>query len=222
MITTYSLLVFFHLLLFVFWLGGDLGVAILGEHFRKRKYSIEERVTILRLLIINDLGPRIAWALMIPSTISLLFAGGYWALPLWAVLLAWGVGAFWVWLVIAGHKADQTPKGKTLKKIEYWLKWALCLFYLGLGGISLATDAPLAENWLASKALLFGLIFVAAIMIDVMFKPLGGPLMRLITEGSSDETEKPVLVIMNRTRLWVRIVYVLLVVTAFLGNTKAF
>ena len=220
MITLYAVLVFFHLLLFVFWLGGDLGVAILGEHFRKRHYSMPERLTILKLLVINDLGPRAAWALMVPSTMSLIYAGGYWELSVAWVGLSWAVGIFWLWLVFAAHKAGQTSKGAKLRKVEYILKWMLAIFYLALGGFSLTLDAPLEPNWLASKAVLFGLIFVAAIMIDVFFKPLGGPLVKLIEEGSSEDTEAPVLAIMNRTRIWVRIVYALLIITAFLGSTK--
>lgn len=222
MITLYSVLVFFHILLFVFWLGGDLGVAILGDHFRKRTYSIEERLTILKLLVINDLGPRFAWALMIASTISLVAAGGYWDVPLWGVALSWIVSIAWVWLVITIHNAGQTPRGATLRRVEFYLKWMLAAFYLVLGGISLITDGPLAANWLASKALIFGLVFVAAIMIDVMFKPVGPALQRLLAEGSSDETEGNLLRIMNRSRLWVRITYLLLVIVAFIGSTKFF
>lgn len=222
MLTLYSVLVAFHILLFVFWLGGDLGVAILGDHFRKRTYSIEERLTILKLLVINDLGPRYAWALMVASTISLVAAGGYWSVPAWGVATAWIVSLGWLWLVLAVHKAGQTPRAAKLKKIEFSLKWVLAAFYLVLGGVSLATDAPLAPNWLASKALLFGLIFVAAILIDVMFKPVGPLLMKLIEEGSSDETEDPLLKTMNRSRFWVRVTYFLLVVVAFIGSTKFF
>lgn len=218
-----SVLAFFHIILFVFWLGGDLGVAILGEHFRKREsYSLQERLTILKLLVITDMGPRIAWCLMIASTISLVKAGGYWDLPVWAVILAWAVSLVWLWITLAIHKAGQTPKAAKLKKYDMALKWGLAIFYLGLGGISLATDAPLEPNWLASKALLFGLIFVAAIMIDVMFRPVGPLLMDVINEGSSDATEKPLLATMNKSRFWVRVTYLLLVIVAFIGTTKFF
>lgn len=223
MITLLGILTFFHILLFVFWLGGDLGVAILGDHFRKRDtYSLQERMTILKLLVINDLGPRYAWALMIASTISLVKAGGYWDVPVWSVILAWAISFFWLWLVIAAHKAGQTDKGKKLRKIEVILKWILAAFYLGLGAISLATDAPLEPNWLATKAFLFGLVFVAAILIDVMFKPVGPLLMAVIEKGSSDETEIPLLKTMNKSRFWVRMVYLLLVIVAFIGTTKFF
>ena len=223
MITLYSLLIFFHILLFVFWLGGDLGVAILGAQFRKRdQYSLQERLTILKILVINDLGPRYAWALMVASTLSLVKAGGYWDVPIWGIVIAWAVSLFWCWLVYASHRAGQTDKGKQLRKIEMILKWVLAGFYLVLGGISLITNAPLAENWLASKAVIFGLIFVAAIMIDVMFKPVGPLLMAVIEEGSSDKTEEPLLKTMNKSRIWVRAVYLLLVIVGFIGVTKFF
>jgi len=218
-----SVLAFFHIILFVFWLGGDLGVAILGSHFRKREtYSLQERLTILKLLVINDLGPRYAWALMIASTISLVKAGGYWNLSIWGVGLAWVISLIWCWLIHAAHKVGQTERGKKLRKIEMSLKWVLAAFYLGLGFLSLATDMPLEPNWLASKAIVFGLIFVAAILIDVKFKPVGPLLMAMIENGSSDETEIPLLHTMNKSRFWVRMVYLLLVMTAFIGTTKFF
>ena len=222
MITLYGALIFFHILLFVFWLGGDLGVAILGDHFRKRTYSLQERLTILKLLVITDMGPRTAWALMVASTISLVAAGGYWSVPVWGIALAWAVSLTWLWLVWAAHLAGQTPKAAKLKKIEMVLKWGLAAFYLGLGILSLVTDAPLEPNWLASKAFLFGLIFVAAILIDVMFKPVGPRLMALVEKGSSDETEEPLLKAMNKSRFWVRMTYLLLVIVGFIGTTKAF
>ena len=39
----YPTLVFVHLLLFVLWLGADVGVFLLGQHFRKRNnYGLED------------------------------------------------------------------------------------------------------------------------------------------------------------------------------------
>ena len=218
----YDSLVFFHILLFVFWLGADLGVAILGDQFRKRSYSIPERLTILKILVMTDMGPRTAWALMIVSTISLVKTGEFWDIPLWGVICAWGISFFWLWLVWTSYKAGQTPRAARFKKVETGLKSALATFYLGLGIISLVTDMPLQPDWLAVKAVLFGLIFVAAIMIDVMFKPVGPLLRKLVENGSSDATEAPLLAAMNKSRFWVRMTYLLLVITAFTGTTKFF
>ncbi len=222
MIELYAVLVYFHILLFVFWLGADLGVAILGGQFRKRRYSIEERLTLLKLLVMTDMGPRTAWALMIASTISLVAVGGYWAVPFWGILLAWAISLFWLWLVWSAYKAGQTPYAAKLKKIEIVLKWGLAAFYLSLGSMSLTMNTPLEPNWLASKAFLFGLIFVAAILIDIKFKPVGPLLMTLIEKGSSEDTEAPLLRTMNASRFWVRITYALLLIVGFIGTTKFF
>ncbi len=59
-------------------------------------------------------------------------------------------------------------------------------------------------------------------MIDVTYRPVGAQLSRLLREGSSDATEMPLLATTNRTRVWVWTVYLLLLVTAYLGVAKPF
>ena len=54
-------------------------------------------------------------------------------------------------------------------------------------------------------------------MIDLKFKPVGPLLMRLLNEGSSDTTEVPLRQTMDNTRVWVMLVYLLLLITAWLG-----
>ena len=209
--------------MFVMWLGADVGVFLLGQHFRKReKWTLPQRLALLQLLVNVDMVPRSAWALMVPLTLSMVDAGGWWDLPTAAIAAAWAVGGLWLWLVWDSHFHEQTERAKRNNRIEFVLKIALTLFYLTLGIVSLTKGAPLAPLWLATKALMFGLIFAAAIMIDVAFKPVGPQLGRLIAEGSSDETEIPLRRTMDLTRIWVWVVYLLLLATAFLGNIKPF
>jgi hypothetical protein len=217
----YPSLVWVHLLLFVLWLGADVGVFLLGQHFRRRAdYPLAERLTLLKMLVLVDMTPRTAWALMVPVSLSVTHAGGWWSVPAPLLAAAWVVAAAWLWLVWDAHAAGQAPRAARNRRIEFWLKVALTLFYLWLGGQSLLAGAPLPVGWLAWKALLFGLIFAAAIMIDVAFKPVGPQLGRLIAEGSSDATELPLLRTMNRTRRWVWCVYLLLLATSWLGTVK--
>jgi hypothetical protein len=115
-----------------------------------------------------------------------------------------------------------TPRAARNRRVEGWLRWALAAGYLGLGAISVLSGAPLDQGWLAWKALMFGLIFLAAIMIDWSFKPVGPQLMALINQGSSDATELPLRATMDATRRWVLLVYALLFVTSWLGSTKPF
>ena len=217
----YPTLVYVHLLLFVLWLGADVGVFVLGQHFRKREiYTLDQRIALLKLLVIVDLTPRTAWALMVPLSLTISAAGGWWNVPAALVLASWAIAAFWLWLVFDAHAHDMTPRAARDRRWEGWLRNALCAAYLALGTASVATDWPIAVGWLAWKALLFGAIFAAAIMIDVSFKPVGPLLGKLLTEGSSDATELPLLRVMNKTRYWVWCVYILLVVTSWLGVVK--
>ncbi|MGB3807629.1 MAG: hypothetical protein WA936_10555 [Erythrobacter sp.] len=217
----YPTLVYAHLLLFVLWLGADVGVFVLGQHFRKReKWSLDQRIALLTLLVAIDMVPRSAWALMVPLSLSVVNLGGWWDVPAWLSIGAWAVGLVWLYLVWDSHFHDQTPRAARNRRIEGWLRWIIGGFYLWLGGQSLLIDAPLVQDWLAWKALLFGFIFVAAIMIDVSFKPVGAQLGAVLEHGSSDETEIPLRRTMDRTRIWVWTVYALLLVTAFLGNVK--
>ncbi len=217
----YRSLVFAHLLLFVLWLGGDVGVFVLGQHFRKRRtYSLDQRLVLLKLLVAVDMGPRTAWALMVPLSLSVATAGGWAVLPPFVVPAAWMLGAGWLWLVWDSHTHDQTPRAARNRRIETWVKLAITAFYLWLGLSSLAIGTPIALPWLAWKATLFGAIFLAAIMIDVTFKPVGTLLGALIAQGSSDDTEIPLRRTMDETRIWVLLVYLLLLVTAWLGVVK--
>jgi hypothetical protein len=217
----YPTLVYAHLLLFVLWLGADVGVFLLGQHFRKRAlYSLDQRIALLKLLVIVDLTPRSAWALMVPLSLTVSRAGGWWDVPIALVVASWLIAAVWLWLVFDAHAHDMTPRAARDRRWEGWLRYALAAFYLWLGLSSLLSGWPIAVGWLAWKALLFGLIFGAAIMIDVSFKPVGPQLGALLAQGSSDATELPLLATMNRTRIWVWCVYALLIATSWLGVVK--
>lgn len=214
----YNALVFSHIVLFAVWLGGDIGVFILGQHFRKREVPLETRLHFLRLLVLNDMGPRSAWALMVPVSISMI-AMSWTSLPGWLVGLSWAVGFVWLGLVWGAYLNAETPLAARLKTIEFWLKIALTA---GFAALTLAGPAGWLDlpGWLALKAGLFTAIFAIAIMIDVSYTPVGPLLKRLIAEGSSDATEIPLLRAMNRTRLWVLGLYALLIVIGAVGVFK--
>lgn len=217
---TYELLVYAHVLAFVFWLGGDLGVAILGSAFRDRTKPLATRLEILRLLAAVDMGPRTAWVLMVPLSITLVDVGLYWDVPTWLVILSWVIGAAWLALIWTIHMRDPGPQTDILKSLEFWLKIAITLAYGALGVSAIIGYGPLEANWLGWKALVFAGIFIVATMIDVAGRPVGPLLMKLINEGSSDATEVPLRRAMDMARLWVWATYVLLFVIGYLGSVK--
>jgi len=218
----YPLFLFLHLMLLVVWLGGDLGVFLLGQHFRRRHaYSLETRLVLLRLLVALDMGPRSAWALMVPSSLLMLAAGGWWpGFPSWLLWPGIGIGLFWLALVWHAHLKEGSAGAVLARRVEGVLRWGLAGFYLALGLAALRNGGVPLPGFLALKAILFGLIFVAAILIDHFFRPVGPLLAALIRDGSSDATEVPLRTAMDRTRIFVLAVYALLVAIAWVGVSK--
>jgi len=218
---TYRALVWVHLLLFVMWLGADVGVFTAGRHFRMRRtYTLDQRLALLKLLVAVDMVPRTAFALMVPLSLSVAQMGGWWDAPVALIAAAWVFAGVWLWLVWDAHHHDQTPRAARNRRIENWLQYGAGGGYLWLGASSVITRWPIEPAWLAWKALLFGAIFIAAFMIDFLFKPVGPLLMAVVGQGSSDATEVPLRAAMDRARHWVRITYALLLVISFLGVVK--
>lgn len=219
----YENIVFIHLLLFVFWLGGDIGVFILGQQSRRSDvYSLSERMTLLKVLTMVDMAPRTCIALMVPVSLTLANAGGWWQVPTFMLAGGWAVGAALLiasWTVFLDHGS---AKAAVAKKIDFWLQVAMALFYGTVAVSSLAGKGPIADSWLATKTMLYALIFATAIMIDISYRPIGPALQKLMSDDSNAEAEAFVLSIQNRTRKWVLTIYGLLFVIGYIGTVKPF
>ncbi|NQV81686.1 MAG: hypothetical protein HQ495_14105, partial [Alphaproteobacteria bacterium] len=61
-----SLIVWLHLLLFVYWLGGDLGVFYSSRFRNDPQYDLKTRLLLARITGDIDMAPRTTMVLMIP------------------------------------------------------------------------------------------------------------------------------------------------------------
>lgn len=219
----YDLLVFLHLLLFVFWLGGDVGVFVLGQQSRRADtYSLQERLTLLRVLTMVDMVPRTCVALMVPISVTLASAGGWWDAPFGVIVGAWIIGFTLLWASWTQHLQQGSDIAKTVKNVDFWLQCAMVVAYGLLAAKSLLGWGPITELWLASKTLLYALIFATSILIDVSYRPLGPALQHLIANEGDPAAEAAVLAIQNKTRKWVLTIYGLLFTIGFMGAVKPF
>src|SRR5690242_14270026 len=67
---------YIHILLLVFWLGGDIGVFINAKIAKTTLYPVETRAALLKTGGITDLFPRYCFALIFPSGLTLVDAMG--------------------------------------------------------------------------------------------------------------------------------------------------
>ncbi len=213
---------YLHILLFVFWLGTDVGVFTAAIFLKNPTYSFETRLVLIKLLSIVDIFPRLCFALIFPVGLHLTRALEIYQISDAFLATAWIVGVSWCVAIFVMMRNESKPIGKLLAKLQVWFEGVLGLFFVAVGGVSLATGAPLAANWYAGKILLFGFVFWAAIALHILFKPFEQPFMAIGEHGSTPEREAAVTAAINRALKGVMCLYILIAVIAFLGTVKPF
>ena len=212
----YPLLVWLHLLLFTFWLAGDIGGFLLARHLCKHPaQSLETRRPLLGMMAALDVGPAIALALMVPSALLLLVVGRWWPhMPDWLLAGGTGLGIVWLALLWEAHRHPATPRATRARAVKAVLRWGLAGFFLALGALSLRNGGQPIPPFLGGKALLFGLILVVTSLID-----LRRPTARL-SQAASGATEAPERAAMDRARLFRLAVPALLLLASYIGVAK--
>lgn len=214
----YALAVFLHVLLFVFWLGTDVGVFLAAKISERAELSVETRSTVLGLGMVLDRLPRSALALIIPSGMQLAVMSGQLALPAWALWAAWLVALVWLAILWAGFLNPQTATEQRAMLFNFGMNAVLALAVLA-AGIFLLTASDTA-GWLALKVLIVGLIFVCGVVLDVMFKPAVEAFVAITTEGASEALNDKYSKAIGPVYLAVLAIYALVLAAAWLGIAK--
>ena len=215
----YFLIKLAHLLLFVYWLGGDIGVFYSAIQLRDRRLSLEARQLALKILGWVDQIPRYCLVLMLPVGYSLADQLGIVVLPRIVFILLWVIAVAWLWMVWAIHHQGR-PIAEKLRKIDLTWRFILAgglLFdaWQGFNG-----TGHVLTTWLAAKFLILATLIFCGIMIRLRGKPMGPALRELFANGSTPELEATIQQTSARTRPFVLAIWVLLVVAAYIGISK--
>ena len=213
---------FIHILLFVFWLGADVGVFVSAIFAKNPAYSFETRMTVLKAGLIVDTFPRICFALILPVGMHLTRELNLTPIPSWLLWSSWAVAIAWIAAIFAINANQGKPIAEALSKVQFGFQSVMGLCFTVLGLNSLITDDPIFQTWFAVKSLLFGLVYWAAMAIDLCFRPFLAPFMEIGQHGSTPEREEAVTRAINNTLVAVSTLYVLIFIIAFLGKVKPF
>ena len=217
---TYSLWVFTHILLFVYWLGADAGLYLVMVFVKNGTLSFETRATLIRLAFYIDLFPRICFALILPVGMHLVKDLGLYPISNGLMALGWASGILWSALHLGMVKFRNTGTSTVLARINRYYEGIGGLFFVLLGASALASEEPtIGTAWLAWKLLLFGLVFWIILGFDTMFRPFT-TIMRMGPDGSTPEMEEKINRTVNWTMAWSILLYLLIAAIAFLGTVK--
>ena len=221
-IDSHTLLLYVHLVLFVYWLGPDWGVYVTTHYICKPGLSIDERRRFLTAMLRIDLVPRSCLIVLFPVGLTLADGlgmspiGGLWLLPVWAFFLAWLALSWAVYL-------NKGPGGgNTFRVIDNRIRWIVAPVLVLFGAVSLVMDVGFGSTWLGLKIMLFGVLLFLGLWLRSFVADLVLGFQRLGAEGSSPEVEAIFTTMLSKSKRVVYPFWGTSLVLAFLGLTKPF
>lgn len=213
---------YIHILVFVFWLGADVGVFTGAWLSRDASQSFEARSAYLRISLIVDLLPRSMFALILPVGLHLTAALGMYEIPFWLFAASWALAVAWIVAILVIFLREGSVVAHTLARLQMAGEFVLGIVIGGIGIASLLGNGPIREGWLAGKIVLLGFLFFIAIVLELAFRPALVPFVEIGTEGSTPAREQRYSAAVNRALAIVILLYLTLAAVAYLGKVKPF
>jgi|SRR5690625_1657684 len=193
-----SLLKYLHILLFVAWLGIDVGVFSSSFIVRRRGMSNETRVVLRRLMRALDLAPRLSLILMIPVATSLAYTTGKGLdgapeamFPVLAGLaVLWVLASLWVFksLGLMSHETDTRvcARVRVVGNIDLSLRAVFSAIFIAFGVAYMFGSGPWHVQTIAWKSTLFGIVIACGIWIRIGGKDFGPALAMVLHENAGE------------------------------------
>jgi hypothetical protein len=218
-VTSYELLQFLHVFLFVFWLGPDVAVYVWSRKAVEPSASAEQRVVAGQMMAVVDTIPRFAISLML--TVGGLLSE-YVGLqhPWWQMAGIVLLGPVWLILVLISVLRDGTPFGITAQRLESSLRWLLIVAVPLSVAYSTVTGRLAMAPYVGAKLLLFAAILLFGQLLRSRLGPLRQGLSQLATAGASPELDEAMRVSVSRSRPYTIAIWLALLVAALMGVLK--
>ncbi|GAB4586534.1 hypothetical protein [Nocardia sp. IFM 10818] len=188
-----------HLLLFVFWLGGDLGVYYSSRFVIDPERTPAARATALAIMSGLDLGPKICLVLFLPSGLTLMALEPHGAslfgiglFPGWFVVAVWLFAAVWLALTVIQHRTHGRIAGVHRADLAIRIAVVAGLAVSGCYALIAAEPFGVTTNprWLGGKILLYGAAITAGLGIRMTLRPFGPAFGALVATGSTERVER--------------------------------
>ncbi len=215
-----TLLQFAHVLGFVYWLGVDTAVYYTSRYAVDRNLSPETRVTTIRILFALDLTPRICMTMILPVGLHLAWRLGLVPITGTAMAVIWLTCFAWLAMVLFLHFRHGSPKHGALTRFDFYFRIVVIMLLAGYALASLVGDAGARVDWVAWKLLIFAGLISLGLIIRIKLKPFGPAFGRLIAGQATAEDDAVISRSIASTRPWVLLIWLGLVVSAYLGITS--
>lgn len=210
-----ALIILLHVLVLVYWLGGDLGAFYGSGFMTDPSRTTPERLMALKLLNDIDMAPRTALILAFPTGFAAAWIRGWLMVPGWSVALVCIAGL--VWLALAwGVHLKHGAGGAGLKRIDIAVRYVVLLALAGSGiaGLIGALELPL---FIACKLLILAGCISLGLLVRRQLVPLFPAIVAMKENGATPETDRQIRAVIQKTRPSVMSIWALILVAALLG-----
>jgi len=215
----HGLVKYLHILLFVYWLGGDAGVFYSSKFVTNTQLSRDARLAAFKIFINLDMLPRYCMALMLTVGGILAEFVGY-EHPVWQTAAIVALGPIWVWVVHMVHAKEGTNFGRMLAKGDYWFRFLMIFALLG-SAIYHWISGPLQPfPWLAAKLVIFAFLIFCGFMIRRKLPPFVDGFRVLAGKGATPESDKLMYDGIMACRPYVWAIWIGVALSAWLGVWK--
>lgn len=210
---------FLHLLLFVYWLGGDAGVFYSSSFVVNPRLSRDARMTAAKIFLDLDMLPRYCMALMLTVGGILAELVGI-THPTWEMVAIVLLGPVWLALVLLVHAREGSAAGQTLKRVDVWFRWIVIASILASVAHSHWTGRLAGLEWFSAKLLIFAFLIFCGLMIRRLLPPFIQGFRTLATTGPTPESDRLMIDGLARCRPWVLAIWAGILLSAWLGIYK--
>jgi len=210
---------YIHILLFVYWLGGDAGVFYSSTFVTNTKLSREARLTAFKIFINLDMLPRYCLALMLTVGGVLAEFIGY-EHPMWQTVAIVALGPSWVWVVHTIHAREGSEFGKTLATWDRRFRVFMIVAIIASVAYHWTTGPLQPYPWLAAKLLIFAFLIFCGFMIRLKIPPFIEGFKVMAASGATPESDQKMIDGMGACRPYVLLIWAGVAISALLGVLK--
>jgi hypothetical protein len=213
----HQIIVIIHVLLFVYWLGGDLGVFYSSNFVVRPDLSPETRATAAKIMLDLDQIPRICMSLMLTvGGILTAFIGVPHPWYQWIGILL--LGPIWFFCVMYLHFRHGSGAYASVAKFDMFIRWAVVI------GIPISLVIHWESNrladypWVAFKLLLFAFLVFCGIMVRGKIGPFFSTLLKCRRgENPTPEENEAQRRSLAQVRVWVFMIWAGVFIQGFVG-----
>jgi hypothetical protein len=200
-----------HLLVFAYWLGGDVGAFVASFTLSDPKQSPAARLAAANILNQVDMAPRSALILTLPTGLTLAQQRGWLDLPNEALVVIWIASLSWLAALWWGH-ATRRPS-------PWWRVTDLALRIALIAGLTLAAWL-VTFKFLQIKFVCLALAAALGLAIRFAIAPMGPAIVRLASLDVPAGTDHSIAQSLRIARPLVACIWICLVIAAWAGVAK--